>query len=63
MIRRRVEQFEARTVLQCGICGKDIEVGEHYCLNDTGEPMHYFCYDVLMRRREEEKEEQGDRAE
>jgi hypothetical protein len=39
------------------ICGKDIEVGEHYCLNDMGEPMHYYCYDVSTSVKEEEEKQ------
>ncbi len=42
------------------ICDKDIEVGDHYCLNDTGEPMHYYCYDVSTPLKAEEKEKQTD---
>jgi hypothetical protein len=53
MVRRRIEWFEAKATLECVICDKDIEVGDHYCLNDTGEPMHYYCYDVSTSARPE----------
>jgi len=55
MVKRRVEWLEAKTTLECVICDKDIEVGDHYCFNDTGEPMHYYCYDVSTSAKEEEK--------
>ncbi len=45
------------------ICGKDIEIGDHYCLNDTGEPMHYYCYDVSNSVKGEESEKQTDSEE
>jgi len=54
MAKRRTDWIEAKTTLECVICDKDIEVGDRYCLNDTGEPMHYYCYDVSSSAREEE---------
>jgi hypothetical protein len=63
MVRRRIEWFEAKTTLECVICDKDIEVGDHYCLNDTGEPMHYYCYEVSTSARVEETEKQIDSEE
>ena len=59
MVKRRIEWFEAKTTLECAICDKDIEVGDHYCLNDTGDPMHYYCYNALIPV-EEETEKQTD---
>ncbi len=53
MAKRRIEWFEARSTLECVICNRDIEVGEHYCLNDTGDPMHYYCYTALIPVKEE----------
>jgi hypothetical protein len=63
MVKRRVEWFEAKATLECVICDKDIEVGDHYCLNDTGEPMHYYCYDVSTSAKAEETEKQTDSEE
>ena len=60
MVRKRIEWLEAKTTLECVICDKDIEVGDDYCLNDTGEPMHYYCYDVSSSARPEETEKQTD---
>jgi len=60
MGKRRIEWFEAKTTLECVICDKDIEVGDHYCLNDTGEPMHYYCYDVSTSAKVEETKKQTD---
>jgi len=65
MVKRRIEWFEAKATLECAICHKDIEVGDHYCLNDTGDPMHYYCYNALILVKEEETEklsnsEEGD---
>jgi len=54
VVRKRIEWLEAKTTLECVICDKDIEVGDHYRLNDTGEPMHYYCYDVSTSAKEEE---------
>jgi hypothetical protein len=56
MVKRRVKWFEAKATLECMICDKDIEVGDHYCLNDTGDPMHYYCYNALIPVKEEETE-------
>ena len=56
MVRRKIEWFEAKTTLECVICDKDIEVGDHYCLNDTGEPMHYYCYNASILVKEEDKQ-------
>jgi len=42
MVKRRIDCFKAKTTLECVIYSKDIEVGNHYCLNDTGESMHYY---------------------
>jgi hypothetical protein len=56
MVKRRIEWFEAKTTLECVICDKDIEVGDRYCLNDTSDPMHYYCYDVSIPVKEEEEE-------
>ncbi len=56
MVKRRIEWFEAKATLECAICDKDIEVGDHYCLNDTGDPMHYYCYNALIAVKEEETE-------
>ncbi len=58
MAKRRIEWFEAKATLECVICSKDIDVGEHYCFNDTGEPMHYYCYYALILVKEEETEKQ-----
>jgi hypothetical protein len=58
MAKRRIEWFEAKATLECVICDKDIEVGDHYCLNDTGEPMHYYCYDVSTSEQREETDKQ-----
>ena len=55
--------FEAKTALECVICDKDIEVGDHYCLNDTGEPMHYYCYNASILVKEEETEKPGNSEE
>ena len=60
MVKRRIKWFEAKSTLECVICEKDIEVGDHYCLNDTGDPMHYYCYDVSTSAKEEETENQTD---
>lgn len=60
MVKRKIEWFEAKTILKCVICDKDIEVGDHYCLNDTGEPMHYYCYDVSTSARAAEAEKHTD---
>jgi len=54
MAKKKIEGFEAKAVLECVICDKDIEIGDHYCLNDTGEPMHYYCYDASILVKEEE---------
>jgi hypothetical protein len=63
MVKRRVEWFEAKATLECVICDKDIEVGDHYCLNDTGEPMHYYCCDVWASAKSGETEKQTDSEE
>ena len=42
MAKRKKEWFEAKATLVCTICDKDIEFGDRYRLNDTGEPMHYL---------------------
>jgi hypothetical protein len=63
MAKRRVKWFEAKATLECVICDKDIEVGDHYCLNDTGEPMHYYCYNVSTSVRPEKTENQTDSEE
>jgi hypothetical protein len=60
MAGKRKEWFEAKTTLECVICDKDIEVGDHYCLNDTGDPMHYYCYEVSTLARPEKTEKQTD---
>jgi hypothetical protein len=60
MIKRRIEWFEAKATLECAICDKDIEVGDHYCLNDTGDPMHHYCYDVSTSAKAQETERQTD---
>jgi hypothetical protein len=53
MVRRRIRWFEAKATLECAVCHRDIEVGDHYCLNDTGDPMHYYCYEVSTSRKAE----------
>ena len=63
MVRKRTEWFEAKATLECVICDKDIEVGDHYCLNDTGEPMHSYCYDVSTSALEKDTEKQSDSEE
>jgi len=63
MVIRKIEWFEAKTILGCVICDKEIEVGDHYCLNDTGEPMHYYCYNASILVKEEETEKQTDSEE
>jgi hypothetical protein len=60
MVKRRIEWFEAKSTLECVVCDKDIEVGDHYCLNDTGDPMHYYCYDVSTFARGEEPKKRTD---
>ena len=60
MVMRRIEWFEAKAILECVICNKDIEVGDHYCLNDTGDPMHHYCYDASILVKEEKAEKQTD---
>jgi hypothetical protein len=60
VIKRKIEWFEAKTILECVICDKGTEVGEHYCPNDTGEPMHYYCYNASIFVKEEEAEKQTD---
>lgn len=56
MARRRIEWFEAKRTLECAICEKDIEVGDRYCISDTGDPMHYYCYNAMTAVKEEETE-------
>ena len=63
MVKRKMEWFEGKATLECVICNKDIEVGDHYCLNDTGEPMHYYCYNASILVKEEETEKQTDSEE
>jgi hypothetical protein len=63
MAKRRKECFEAKATLECTICDKDIEVGDRYCLNDRGEPMHYYCYDVSTPLKAGETEKQTDSEE
>lgn len=63
MVKGRIEWFEAKAILECVICSKDIEVVDHHCLNDTGEPMHYNCYDVSTSVRAVETEKQTDSEE
>jgi hypothetical protein len=58
VVKRKIEWFEAKTILECVICNKDIEVGNHYCLNDTGKPMYYYCYNASILVKEEETEKQ-----
>jgi len=58
MVRRKIGWFEAKTTLEGVICNKDIEIGDHYCLNDTGGPMHYYCYNASILVKEEETEKQ-----
>jgi hypothetical protein len=63
VVKRKIEWFEAKTILECVICNKDIEIGDHYCLNDTGEPMHYYCYNASISIKEEGTEKQTDSKE
>jgi len=63
MVKTRIEWFEAKATLECVICHKDIEVRDHYCLNDTGEPMHYYSYSASILVKEEETEKQTDSEE
>ena len=63
MVRKGTKWLEAKTTLECVICDKDIEVGDHYCLNDTGEPMHYYCYDVSSSAKVEEAENETESKE
>jgi hypothetical protein len=63
VVKRKIEWFEGKATLECVICNKDIEVGDHYCLNDTGEPMHYYCYNASILVKEEETEKQTDSEE
>ena len=63
MVKRKIEWFEAKTRLECVICDKDIEVGDHYSLNDTGEPMHYYSYNASLLVKEEETGNQTDHEE
>jgi len=53
MVSKRIEWFEAKKTLECVICSKDIEIGDHYCLNDTGEAMHHYCYHGSILIKEE----------
>ena len=56
MVKRSIEWFDAKAALECVICTKNIEVGDQYCINDTGDPMHYYCYNALIPVKEEETE-------
>ena len=49
MAKGKTKWSEAKNILRCSMCAKDIEIGEHYFSDNKGEPMHYYCYNLWMK--------------